>query len=109
MDELINEILEDLTVELKGDSNFDNDILSVKIKGAVRDVMVVRRYQAHHTEEVILKDLKRFYSNIKRLALYDYNQIGAEGQVSHGENGISRAWVERGACLDGIVPFAKVL
>ena len=104
MEELLKEILEDLTIELKNDSNLDSDILSVKVKGAIRDVMERRRYQTHHTE-----DMKNYYSNIKRLSLYDYNQVGAEGQISHSENGINRSWAEREKCLDGIVPFAKVL
>ena len=94
MEELLKEILEDLTIELKNDSNLDSDILSVKVKGAIRDVM---------------EDMKNYYSNIKRLSLYDYNQVGAEGQISHSENGINRSWAEREKCLDGIVPFAKVL
>ena len=88
---------------------FNSDILSVKVKGAIRDVMERRRYQTHHTEEFIHEDMKNYYSNIKRLSLYDYNQVGAEGQISHSENGINRSWAEREKCLDGIVPFAKVL
>lgn len=109
MDELLKEIMKDLTIELKDDSDFDSDIMFVKVKGAIRDVMLRRRYQAHHTEEFIHEDMKNYYSNIKRLSLYDYNQVGAEGQASHSENGISRSWSEREKCLDGIVPFAKVL
>ena len=109
MEELLKEILEDLTIELKNDSNLDSDILSVKVKGAIRDVVERRRYQTHHTEEFIHEDMKNYYSNIKRLSLYDYNQVGAEGQISHSENGINRSWAEREKCLDGIVPFAKVL
>ncbi|MCB7336332.1 hypothetical protein LI010_19955 [Enterocloster aldenensis] len=109
MEELLKEILKDLTIELKDDSNYDSDILSVKIKGAIRDVMGRRRYQAHHTKEFIKDDMNNYYSNIKRLSLYDYNQAGVEGQTSHSENGINRSWSEREKCLDGIVPFAKVL
>lgn len=109
MEELLKEILKDLTIELKDDSNYDSDILSVKIKGAIREVMGRRRYQAHHTKEFVKDDMNNYYSNIKRLSLYDYNQTGVEGQTSHGENGINRSWSEREKCLDGIVPFAKVL
>ena len=50
-----------------------------------------------------------YYSNIKNLALYDYNQIGVEGQSAHGENGTSRTWVDRNKYLEGVVAICTLV
>lgn len=47
-----------------------------------------------------------------RLAIEIYNKQGAEGEVSHSENGISRSWDGSWASsqlLNEIVPFAGVV
>ena len=107
---LQEELVEDLTAELKNDPNFNVAILKSKVKGAVRDVIRCRNYGAtSYTEERIAADLENYYSVIKNIALYDYNQSGAEGQISHDENGISRSWVSRDSLFNGVVAFVKVL
>lgn len=105
MESLLNEILEDLKTELSLTEDSDVAVLSSKIKSAAREVKMLRNYPEHFTEEQILNDLKRHYSNIRELALYDYNQVGGEGQMSHSENGTSRAWKDRKECLNGIFAF----
>lgn len=45
------------------------------------------------TETVTIYELESRYLDLQlRCALDLYNRIGAEGQVSHSENGISRVW-----------------
>lgn len=45
------------------------------------------------------------YEHIQiQLAVELYTQRGAEGQISHSENGISRSWPEESALLKKIVP-----
>lgn len=45
------------------------------------------------------------YENIQiQLAVEIYSKRGAEGQVSHSENGISRTWPEKSQLLRQIVP-----
>lgn len=105
MELLEKEILEDLKTELGLTETHDVAVLSSKIKSAIREVRMLRNYPEHFTEEQILNDLKRHYSNIRELALYDYNQVGGEGQMSHSENGTSRAWKDRKECLNGIFAF----
>ena len=46
---------------------------------------------------------------IKRLALYDWNTIGAEGHSSYSDNGTSRTFVSRDDILSQVIPFATVL
>lgn len=109
MELLLNEILTDLTTELGLTESYDIAILKSKIKNSIREVKRSRNYQGHHAEEFIFKDMEKYYSNIRELALYDYNQVGAEGETSHSENGTSRAWKERKECLVGIVPFVSAV
>lgn len=115
MGTLQNEILIDLGTELElldlesqealEGKEQDVACLSSKIKNALREVSNKRNYPEHFTEVQIEKDLERYYSNIRELALYDYNQVGVEGQVSHHENGTNRTWKSRNDCLLGVFAY----
>lgn len=108
MASLFNEILADLSAELNIVAKSDGEkILSSKIKNAIREVRSKRNYPEYFTEERIEKDLKNLYSNIRELALYDYNQVGAEGQTSHNENGTNRAWKSRNDCFIGVFAYCR--
>ena len=109
MEELMNEILEDLKVELSLIKESEINILSSKVKNAVREIRRDRNYPTAYTDEMIASDLEIYYSNIRELALYDFNQVGAEGQTSHSENGTSRAWKSRLECKTGIVAIARAV
>ena len=109
MEPLVNEILEDLTTELCLAEDSDLAVLSSKVRNAYREVKLTRNYQNSHTQEFIDRDMENFYSNIRELALYDFNQIGVEGQVNHSENGTSRIWKDRKECLNGVVAFCGSL
>ena len=107
---LHREIVEDLTIELQTDINFNQNILSIKVKNAIKEVKLKRNYEnSSYSEKEIAKDLERYFSTIRKVALYDYNQIGVEGQQSHSESGISRTWVEREKMFEGVYAFVKVL
>lgn len=105
MEPLIEEILKDLTTELGLTEESDIAVLTSKIKNAIREVRLKRNYPEHFTEEQIVKDLQKHYSNIRELALYDFNQSGAEGQTQHNENGTNRAWKNRNDCLLGVFAY----
>lgn len=100
------EIFEDLRGEIGIETQEEQHILVSKIKNAVYEVKNRRDYPSHFTESDIQKDLRKLYSNIHDLALYDYNQTGAEGQMSHNENGTSRTWKDREECLKGVFAWA---
>lgn len=104
--DVIKEVYEDLVAELEIDKANEQKLLKLKVKNAVREVRNRRDYPSHFTENDIQDDLNRLYSNIHDLALYDYNQIGVEGQSSHSENGESRAWKDREDCLKGVFAWA---
>ena len=109
MESLVNEILEDLKVELSLTEESDLAVLTSKIRNAYREVKRTRNYQSSHMQEFIDRDMEGFYSNIRELALYDFNQVGAEGQTSHSENGTNRVWKERKECLNGVFAFCGVV
>ena len=105
MEPLIIEILEDLKTELGLTKESDVAVITSKVKNAYREVKRTRNYQSYHSQEFIDNDMDNFYSNIRELALYDYNQEGAEGQTNHSENGTSRVWKDRKECFNGITAF----
>lgn len=109
MEALRNEISADLITELGIKDNAEISALNIKIKNAIREVKRARNYPSHYTDEMISKDMEKYYSNIKDIALYDYNQMGAEGQISHSENGIGRTWKDRKECFNGVIPFVHTV
>lgn len=111
MEELLTELQTDLEAELVSELHNDSDkaLLTSKIKGAYRTVKRKRNYQGHHTQEFIDSDMLSLYDIVKELAMYDWNHIGAESEVSHSENGINRTWNSRNDILVDVIPFATVL
>lgn len=106
---MVQEIIDDLTVELEAtDDQFSASLLSSKVVGAYRDVVGTRRYPSHYTEADIVADMEQFYHTVRELALYDYNQIGMEGQTRNGENEIVRSFVRRSSLFNGVIPLAHV-
>ena len=107
MEELAETIYSELSSELT--EEHDKILLLQKVRNAVDDVECSRNYQDHHTDEFRKKDLKRMKPIIKRLVLYDWNTIGAEGHSSYSDNGISRTFTSRDDILSQVIPFATVL
>lgn len=109
MGSLADELFEDLSVELSADEEggtFSETLLKQKIKSAIREVKGKRRYPSSYTESMISADMDRYYSNIRNVALYDYNTIGSEGESQHSEDSIQRTMVDRNTLFSGIVPLA---
>lgn len=115
MDEAMNvgieqEIIAELTIELQGEPTFNADVLAIKVRNAIREVKMKRNYIAtSYTDTQIEADLYNYFSVIKSVALYDYNQIGVEGQSSSTENGITRVYEDRRKLFDAVHSFIKVL
>lgn len=102
------ELLEDLTTELsETDENFKQSLIIPKIKNAIREVKRARNYPKHYTDNMVAEDLQNFYSNIRNIALYDYNIIGGEFQNNSSENGTSRTFVDRNSLFSGIIPLSR--
>lgn len=111
MQGLENEIVTELTEELKDDPLFNPVVLASKVRNAIREVSLRRNYSAStYTDDQIETDLyNNYYSVIVNVARYDYNQIGAEGQTSHSENGVNRTWKDRDSLFGSVNAFVKIL
>lgn len=107
MESLIFEITDDLKTELGLTDASEIAVLSGKVKSAVKEVRLMRNYPNYFTESRIESDLNNHYSIIKGVALYDFNQLGAEGQLSHSEPTASRTWKPRSDCFIGLVAYCR--
>jgi hypothetical protein len=106
---LQEDLVQDLTIELQSDANFDADLLSAKVKNAINEVKLVRNYVVTGlTEQQINDDLCNLYSAIRNIALYDYMQVGASFEDNHVEPGTTRHWDDRQKLFNGIHAFVKI-
>lgn len=106
------EIYADLSAELMEDEeggSFSEILLRQKINNAVNEVACLRRYPSSYSFEDRLKDLSSFSSVIRRIALYDYNQIGMEFERSHSEKNIERTYMNRNQLFVGVLPITRVI
>jgi len=105
-----SELNTDLTAELTASgTEVLADVLNVKIKAVVRELLTIRNYECSGmTDEEVQTDIERYYTQCMNVSRYDYNQLGAEGEDTHNENGISRKYIDRNKLWSGVVPFAKV-
>lgn len=104
------ELNTDLAAEIEGSGvTVLENVLSVKVKAVVRELLSIRNYEnSGMTDEEIEADIHRYYTQCMNVARFDYNQLGAEGEDTHNENGISRKYIDRNKLWCGVVPFAKV-
>lgn len=110
IEEMKAEIITDLTTELMvTDSDlFNLPLLTSKVNNAVIEVKAARKYPKSYTDAMIEDDLVGYYANIRNIALYDYNQSGAEGQSTFSESGINIHYVDREKSFQGVLPIAVV-
>lgn len=106
--ETLNSILESLEITLGVTEERDIAILTEILNDAVQEIIEARKYPSSMTESDIQADMANYISNVKKLAKYDYSRIGAEGEQSHSENGVSRSYTDRARCFDGVLPFANM-
>ena len=104
-DEIFNDLQEELTaVE---DAIFNEKLLKSKVDAAVREVKGARKYPDYYTETAVNQDMEQFYSNIRSIALFDYNQTGAEGLKSYSADGGTLNYLDRSTLFRGIIPIGS--
>ena len=105
---MIEDIIEELKTELQETEGekFNETLLTSKVKGAYREVMAARKYPASYSEAAIERDMDNYYSQVRSVALFDYNQIGAEGQTQYSQDGVSVHYVDRNSLFYGVLPIA---
>ena len=104
---MIQDIIDELTIELQNEVDFNSDILALKVNNAYREVKQARNYPTSYTESMITSDMDNFYTNVKAIALYDYSKLGAEGQTQYSADGESIHYVDRNKLFTGIIPIAR--
>lgn len=105
---MLEEIFEELKTELvetEGDK-FNETLLRSKINSAYRDVKAARKYPLSYTDAMIEREMENYYSQIREIALFDYTQIGSEGQTQYSQDGVSIHYVDRNKLFYGILPYA---
>lgn len=105
---MIEEIIEELKAEIEateGDK-FNLSLLRSKVNSAYRAVKTARRYPASYSEAAIERDMNNYYSQVREIAMFDYNQAGAEGQSQYSQDGVSVHYVERDKLFYGVLPIA---
>lgn len=105
---LIELIFESLKTELEiteGD-RFNPTLVRSKVNNAYLEVKTARKYPKSYSEAAIERDMENYYSQIRSIAMFDVNQIGAEGQTSFSEDGASIHYVDRDKLFQGVLPIA---
>lgn len=102
-----NEILESLETLLGVTKEGDIAILTEILNDAIAEIKEARHYPSEMSASDIEADMLKYITNIKKLSKYDYNQVGAELQTSHNENGVNRSYSDRRKCFDGVVPYCR--
>lgn len=111
IEEMKAEIITDLTTELMvTDADlFNLPLLTSKVNNAVKEVQYARKYPKSYTDEMIEKDMNNYYSIVRNIALYDYNQSGAEHQKSFSEDGTNISYVDRKEMFALVIPISSVI
>ncbi len=107
INDIVASVIADLKIELKNEVDFDAEILAVKVKNAVREVIAARNYPKSYTDAQKNADLLEYYTNIRAIALYDYTKIGAEGQSQYSADGESIHYLDRNKLFAGVLPIAR--
>ena len=108
--DLVEQIIEDLTEELNmtEGKQFNATLLQSKVTAAYREVKLARKYPSTYNESVIENDMERFYSVIRSISLYDYNQVGAEGQTQYTADGTTIHYVDRDKLFKDVTPISAI-
>ncbi len=104
MDEFIKKIKE-MTAEY--DSEIKVSDLTVNL--AIEAFETLRNYPGSWDEDKILADLEKNKAKIAMAAIEIDSKNGAENQLSHSENGISRTFSDCLMAYKGVVGFANCI
>lgn len=101
---------EKLLEELETYLNENNeDLLTLLIDRAIGNIKTRRNYPATWDSEKMQEDIERFHYTVFDAVVYAYSKMGADFQQSHGENGISRSWIDEGKLYADVVPYVKII
>ena len=104
-------VIESLKTELEvtEGEKFNEQLLISKVNNAYAEVKMTRNYPSTYSESAIDDDMEKFYTSIRSIAMYDYNQIVAEGQTSYSSDGTSIRYLNRDKLFHDVIPIGGVL
>lgn len=106
---LYDDLFADLGAELEAtDTDYNSAILSTKINIAIKKVTNARNYPSSYSAEKIQADLERYYTQIRDIALYMYNNVGVDFDESYTSNKMSRTIISESELYRGIPKIARV-
>lgn len=103
-------LLERLKIRLEIQSDKENVLLSEMLESA-RSLYLSLRYPFSDYPDMLPVLTRRGEDWIIRAATEMYSRVGADGQSSHNENGISRSWdtgTVSNALMNEVVPVVGV-
>lgn len=101
------ELFEEMSKNLKKEKTFDEDCLKEIISDVIQEVKEARNYPLYYTDGMITDDLQKLRSKIKKIAKFDYDQIGGFGNASRSENGVSISFIDRNSLFSGVIPLSR--
>lgn len=85
----------------------DKPVLLILIQRAIRRVCA-KRYPFGYTDAEKETAVERYRDTIFAAAVYYWAKQGADGESSHNENGISRAYEKEDDIYFDVLPMAKI-
>lgn len=104
MDEFIKKIK-----EMTAEYDLEIKVSDLTVNLAVEAFETLRNYPGSWDEDKILADLEKNKAKIAMAAIEIDSKNGAENQLSHSENGISRTFSEYLMAYKGVVGFANCI
>ena len=93
--------------------SISDEFLLLLVDSLMDEYKAKRNYPGYFTEEQVDTDVAAYFNRKKayfsmKVIPAMVGKIGAEGQVSHSENGISRTW-ETDTWFSDVIPYCEVL
>lgn len=83
------------------------EVSDLSILFAIEQFQAIRNYPLSWDEEKKIADMEKNKAKIAMAAIEIDAKDGAEGQVSHSENGISRTWTDKISAYKDVIGFAN--
>lgn len=96
-------------LEITEGDKLNETLLQSKVDAAYQDVKTARNYPGTYSDDKVNADMERYYSVIRSVALFDYNQVGAEGQSSYSADGTSIHYLNRDKLFKGVLPIGGII
>lgn len=85
------------------------EVSALVLQLAIEQFETIRNYPKSYSEEMKIADMRKNISKIAMAVVEIDSKDGAENQLSHSENGISRSYYEGIMAYKDVIGFANVI